>query len=146
MTDQTDRLGPVDYLVVALPDTPTRAGFSALLDVVDAGQIRILDLEVLVRAEDGALVVDTAEWGTRAGIDLAAFAGATSGLLDDEDREILAEQLTAGQSALVVVYEVLVLDPVVAAFTAAGATVLDEGPVGDDALLDALDLLGEDQA
>lgn len=146
MTAAEDRLGPVDYLVVALPDVPTRAGFRALLDVVDAGQVRILDLEVLVRAEDGALLVDTAEWGSRAGIDLAAFTGATSGLLDDEDRAVLAERLAVGQAALVVVYEVLVLDPVVAAFTAGGATILDEGPVGDDALLDALDLSGEDHA
>jgi hypothetical protein len=141
-----DRLGPVDYLVVRLPDDGARAGFDALLAVVDAGRVRILDLEVLVRSEDGVLLVETAAWGSRAGIDLGAFAGATSGLLDDEDRAVLAEQLDAGQSALVVVYEVLVLDPVLAAFTAAGGTVLDEGPVGDDALLDALDLIGEDQA
>lgn len=146
MTAQQDRLGPVDYLVVRLPDSGAPEGFDALLDVVDSGQVRILDLEVLVRSEEGVLLVETAAWGSRAGIDLGAFAGATSGLLDDEDRTVLAEQLVAGQSALVVVYEVLVLDPVVAAFAAAGGTVLDEGPVGDDALLDALDLLGEDQA
>lgn len=146
MTAHDDRLGPVDYLVVRLPKTPTTAGFTALLGAIDAGQIRLLDLEILRREDAGTLLVETAAWGAQVGVDLSEFDGATSQLLDDEDREILAAQLAVGESALVIVYEPLVIDPVVAAFVAAGGAVLDEGPIDDAPLLAALDTPEEVQS
>lgn len=138
MTEPSDHLGPVEYLVLTLPPTPRSGGFDALLGLVDSGQIRVLDLEIVRREDDGALVLATSSWGQEVGLDLTALDGATSGLLDDEDRDILVGRLGPGQTALVLVYEVLVLERVVAAFAADGAVVLDEGPVADDDLVDAV--------
>jgi hypothetical protein len=137
MTEPSDHLGPVEYLVLILPPTPSSGGFDALLELVDTGQIRVLDLEIVRREDDGALVLATTSWGQELGLDLTALDGATSGLLDDEDRDILVGRLGPGQTALVLVYEVLVLERVVAAFEADGAVVLDEGPVADDDLVAA---------
>ena len=51
-----DDLGPVDYIVLAFPtDRMTGEAFPLLLDLVDRGIIRILDLAFLRKDEDGTV-------------------------------------------------------------------------------------------
>jgi len=72
-----DDLGPMDYLAVEFPSGRiTGDGFGVLLDLVDRGVIRILDLEFVTKAPDGSLgVVDVAGLDTDPGLDLSPFAG-----------------------------------------------------------------------
>ena len=63
-TEQLQELGPIDYIVLEWAgDQPvTGEVMPLLLDLVDRGVIRILDLAFLVKAEDGSVAaIDLAE-------------------------------------------------------------------------------------
>ena len=87
MADETGVLGPISYLIIEIPGNKmTGEGFAALLDLVDRGTIRILDLRFVRRDSDGsfeALELQDIDHDGR--FDLAVFAGASSGLLDESD-------------------------------------------------------------
>src|SRR5438034_11264452 len=83
----TDVMGPVGYLVVQFPGNKmTGEGFPILVDLVDRGLIRILDLVFATRGEDGSIrAVKLSDIDRDGRMDLAVFEGASSGLLDDSD-------------------------------------------------------------
>src|SRR5882672_197362 len=57
MADDLEELGPIDYLVVEFPGSRmTGEGLPILVDLVDRGIIRILDLEFVKRELDGSVV------------------------------------------------------------------------------------------
>ena len=128
-----DRFGPVDYVVIEFTDpAAVRPGFDRLVDLVDRGLIRVLDLE-FVHSIDG--VASTVPAG-RVDTSLAQFDGASSGLLDRADLDEVAANLPHGSTAAVLIYEDLPLLDVLDAWEAGGARVVSEGPV-DLADLDA---------
>jgi hypothetical protein len=100
-----DDLGPMDYLAVEFPSGRiTGDGFAVLLDLVDRGVIRILDLEFVTKAPDGSIgVVDVAGLDTDPGLDLSPFAGASSGILDRSDIEEVGAAIGTGSVAAVLV-------------------------------------------
>jgi hypothetical protein len=54
MRDQMDTMGPVDYIVVEFPDTKVpKDVLPRLIDLVDQGTVRILDLAFLRKQADG---------------------------------------------------------------------------------------------
>ncbi|HEY3834861.1 MAG TPA: DUF6325 family protein, partial [Acidimicrobiia bacterium] len=79
MADDTT-LGPVAYLVVEFPpSTPTGRGLSALVDLVDAGIIHILDLVFVRKGDDGVTrMAAIADFDGDGELDLAVFEGASS--------------------------------------------------------------------
>src|SRR3954447_17740266 len=84
---ELDQMGPVDYLVVAFPtDRMTGEAFPLLVDLVDRGIIRILDLAFVRKEHDGTTTtlsqVDVERMQV---LDAALFDGAASGLLDETD-------------------------------------------------------------
>jgi hypothetical protein len=99
-----DHLGPVDYVVVAFSESSAvRAGFDRLLELVDAGLIRVLDLEFVTNADGVARTVPASQ----AGPEFSLFEGAASGLLDCDDLDAVAARLAPGATAAVLVYEEL---------------------------------------
>jgi hypothetical protein len=89
MTEQLDRdaveeMGPVDYLVVEFPGSKmTGEGLPLLVDLVDRGIIRILDLVFVKKELDGSVSgLAVADFDADGELDLAVFEGASSGLLD----------------------------------------------------------------
>jgi len=136
----SDVLAPVDYIVVEFPDgIPTAGGFDQLIDLVDRDVIRILDVEFIVK--DGASVraVSTEELSGRGEVDLTAWDGASSGLLDDEDLAAIGEEMGDGGLAVVVVFENVWVLGLVDTWSAAGARLIFDGAVPAGDLLDALD-------
>ena len=87
MADETGVLGPVSYLIVEFPGNKmTGEGFATLLDLVDRGVIRILDLMFVRRDSDGSMrALDLQDIDHDGQFDLAVFAGASSGLLGESD-------------------------------------------------------------
>lgn len=126
MAADDDRFGPVDFVVVQFPGGRVdAAGFAQLLDLVDRGLIRVLDLEFVTVREGEVHTVPAAELGDA----VAAFEGAGSGLLDREDLAEVAVQLQPGSVAAVLIYEELSLLGVLQAFEASGASVVAGGTV-----------------
>ena len=136
-----DDLGPMDYLAVEFPSGRiTGDGFAVLLDLVDRGVVRILDLEFVTKSPDGGIgVVDVAGLDTDPGLDLSPFAGASSGILDRSDIEEVGAAIGTGSVAAVLVYEELVIFPLIAAWRRGGARVIAEGQISAEDSVLALD-------
>jgi len=133
-------LGPIAYVAVEFPGGVVGAeGFRELLALVERQAIRVLDLEFVTPADGGVRTVEPASLGTADGLDMSAFDGASSGILDAEDLASLGARLTAGSVAAVLVYEELSMLQVLASWESAGANLLAEGPVDAGELISALD-------
>jgi len=93
--DIQDRLGPVDVVIIEFPaGTLEAAGFEALLDAVNKGVVRVLDIELVSHGTDGSVtLVDLDDAAAEFG--LSDLVGASSGLLDDEARSERIGQLIA---------------------------------------------------
>ena len=85
MADETT-LGPISYLIVQFPGNKmTGEGFPILVDLVDRGVIRILDLMFVTRDADGSMAaMELRDFDADGELDLAVFEGASSGLLDEQ--------------------------------------------------------------
>jgi hypothetical protein len=136
-------LGPVDYLVVAFPtDRMTGDAFRMLVDLVDRGIIRILDLAFVRKEHDGTVTtlsqVDVERMRV---LDTALFDGAASGLLDQTDLSEAATAMDPGTAAAVLVYENVWATPFATALRRAGGQLVAAGRIPVQALLEALDQL-----
>jgi hypothetical protein len=141
MSDETDELGPVDYLIVEFPGSRmTGEGLPILIDLVDRGIIRILDLVFARKARNGSLTVLTVEdLGGDGNLDLAIFEGASSGLLEMDDIEEAGGVLTAGSTAAILVYENLWAVPMISALKRADAQLVASGRIAVADLESAVD-------
>lgn len=143
MTTNEDALGPISYLIVEFPGNKmTGEGFPALVDLVDRGLIRILDLTFVTRNDDGSVVaMELADLDGDGSLDLAIFEGASSGLLDDSDRAEAAAAIEPGSSAGILLFENRWAVPFVQALRNSEAQVIAAGYVPVDAMLESLDAI-----
>jgi hypothetical protein len=138
--DSLDEMGPIDYLVLEWPGRqPTGEAVPYLIDLVDRGLVRILDLAFIAKDEEGNVVeLEIADLG-EAVAELAIFEGARSGLLDDDDHAEVASALEPGTSAAVLVYENAWAGPFAAAVRRSGGQLVASGRIPVQAILAALD-------
>ncbi|HET9778234.1 MAG TPA: DUF6325 family protein [Propionibacteriaceae bacterium] len=140
--------GPIDYLAVEFPEARMRGeGLAALLDLVDGGIIRLLDLRAVTREADGTFtavaVTDLDNDGT---LDLAVFEGVESGLLDDDDLQRAADLIEPGKVVALLVYENTWAIPFVNAMRRVGAELIASGRIPADDVIAALDSLEAEEA
>src|SRR5262245_39205775 len=107
MPDDTNELGPVSYLIVEFPGNKmTGEGLAELVDLVDRGLVRVLDLLFVTRDDDGSIqTVELQDVDHDGVLDIAVFEGASSGLLDDSDLADAASVIEPGSSAGVLIIE-----------------------------------------
>jgi len=134
-------MGPISYLIVEFPGSKmTGEGFPALVDLVDRGLIRILDLMFVTKETDGTVraleLRDIDHDGT---LDLAIFEGASSGLLDDADLGDAGSVLEAGSSAGILLFENRWALPFVQALRSSDAQLVAAGYIPMDALASSLE-------
>lgn len=138
---ELEELGPIDYIVMEWPGAFPDASEvkPLLLDLVDRGIIRILDVAFVAKDEDGS--VSGLEVGELKQVAeaFAEFEGASSGLLGFEDLQEAAGVLEPGTSAAVLVWENRWAAPVAAALRRSGGQLVASGRLPTQAILAALD-------
>jgi len=121
---------------------PNGEAFPHLLDLVDRGLIRILDLSFVEKDEAGnVLEIDIADFDGDGTNDLAVFTGASSGLLNEEDYADASAALEPGTAAAILVWENVWAAPFATALRNSGAQMVDSGRIPINALIAALDEL-----
>ena len=133
-------MGPIDYIVVEWPGKqPTGEAAPLLVDLVDRGLIRILDLAFVVKGDDGSVAgIEISDLGNQVE-ELKVFDGASSGLLADDDVEAAGEALEPGTSAALLVYENVWAAPFATAVRNSGGQLVASGRVPVQAIVAALD-------
>jgi hypothetical protein len=124
-------MGPIDYVVLEWPGRqPTGEAAPLILDLVDKGIIRILDVAFLAKGEDG-------EVATFDG--LAEFDGASSGLIGEDDLAEAAAVLNPGTCAAVLIWENSWAAPVATALRRSGGQLVASGRIPVQAILASLE-------
>jgi hypothetical protein len=138
--NELDEMGPIDYLVIEWPDRqPSGEAAPLLVDLVDRGLIRVIDIAFLAKGEDGSVTtLDIASLAEQSE-SLKELAGASSGLLSEEDAGEAATALEPGSSAAILVAENRWAGPVAAALRRSGAQLVANGRIPVQAILAALD-------
>lgn len=137
-------MGPIDYVVIEWPGRqPTGEAAPIIVDLVERGIIRVLDLAFMTKAEDGTVAgVELAEVANEVA-ELKVFEGASSGLLVDEDLSAAGEALEPGTSAALLVYENTWAAPLATALRRSGGQLVAGGRIPVQAVLAALEEAGE---
>lgn len=139
MTVDIDTLGPVDWLVVEFPGSKFNHEIApALNDLVDRGLVRVLDLLLLKKEEDGSMEayeISDLEEGEIG--ELRALETGLAVLLSEDDVEAVAANLEPGSTAACLVFENTWAAPFASAMRRAGGQLVADGRIPVQALLAA---------
>ena len=135
-----DEMGPIDYLLVEWPGRQPQGELAPhLVELVDRGLIRVLDLVFISKDEDGTVtVLELADLGGEV-TELAVFEGAGSGLLGEEEVGEAGGVLEPGTAAALLVYENAWAAPFATALRRSGGQLVAGGRIPVQAVLAALD-------
>ena len=141
--EQLEEMGPVDYVVLEWPhQQPTGEAIPLILDLVDKGIIRILDIAVLAKDTDGTVAsLEIGSLGGNGANEFSEFEGAQTGLIGEDDLEEAAAVLEPGTMAAVLVWENRWAAPVAVALRRSGGQLVASGRIPIQAVLAALDAL-----
>ena len=136
-------MGPISYVIVQFPGNKmTGEGFPILVDLVDRGLIRILDLVFITRGDDGSTAVlelNDLDRDDNVEVDLAVFDGVSSGLIGESDIAEAANAVEPGSSAGVLLFENRWAASFVQALRRGGAELVAAGYIPQDDLVAALE-------
>jgi hypothetical protein len=138
--EDISEMGPIDYVVLEWPGRqPSGTVAPLIIDLHDRGIIRVLDVAVMVKDEAGQVAaVDLGELDDEG---FAAFDGASTGLLGQEDLEDAASALAPGTSAAILVWENRWAAPVAIAMRESGGQLVASGRIPIQAILASLEAL-----
>ena len=131
MTESVDELGPVDYLVVEFPGSKFNGEIApALIDLVERGIVRVLDLVLIRKDADGSFeafeLTDT-ELGDLG--ELIQLETGLAELLSADDVAVAAAALEPGSTAGLLIYENLWAAPFASAVRKSGGQLVANGRI-----------------
>ncbi|HZO36051.1 MAG TPA: DUF6325 family protein [Solirubrobacteraceae bacterium] len=141
-TRSVAEMGPIDYVVLEWPKLqPTGEVVPLIVDLVDRGVIRLLDVAFVAKDEDGSIVGFDIGGPESAAVGLDTFDGATSGLLDEEDLKQAADVIEPGAAAALLVWENTWAAPVATAMRRSGGQLVASGRIPIQAIVASLDAI-----
>ena len=136
-----DQLGPIDYVVVEFPagaSNFTGEMAAELVALVESGTIRLIDILILTKNEDGTIdameLSDIEELG-----ELQALEAQLADLLAEEDVEHLAASMDPGSKAGVLIWENLWAAPFAAAARRSGGQLIATGRIPIQAIIASIE-------
>ena len=136
-----DSLGPIDYIVVEFPagaSNFTGEMAEELLALVDAGTIRVIDVLILTKNDDGTVdameLSDIEQLGP-----LQAVEAQLAELLAAEDVEHLAAAMDPGSTAGVLIWENLWAAPFASAARRSGGQLIANGRIPIQAIIASIE-------
>jgi Family of unknown function (DUF6325) len=139
-TTTTDVHGPIDFVLLEFPrDQLTGEAAQALKDLVESGIVRLYDLALISKDPDGN--IDALELSDTALGDFASFAGASSGLLGDDDVREAGSAMEPNTLAVLIVYENTWAIPFVAAARNSGGELIASARIPASDIMATLDAL-----
>jgi hypothetical protein len=141
MPETIDELGPVDYIVVEFPGSKFNGEIApALIDLVDRGIIRVLDLIMIVKESDGSFdAIEIADLDESDIGELLRLETHIAELLSEEDVVSLAAAIEPGSTAALLVYENKWAAPFASAVRHSGGQLVANGRIPIQALVAALE-------
>lgn len=142
MNTTEELLGPIDIVVIGYPAGAPMRGDAVpiFLDLVDRGIIRVFDALVIKKNEDGSVSgLDISDLSEETAGDLTVFDGASTGMLGNEDAEVVAAELEPGEAAVIIMYENRWAAPFAAAVRRNGGRLIASERITAQDLVDALD-------
>jgi hypothetical protein len=145
--NELEEMGPIDYLLIEWPkQEPSGEVAPIVVDLVERGIVRVLDLAFIAREEDGSVTALTiSDLGEKVE-ELNVFEGASSGLVSDEDVAEAGSALDPGTIGALLVYENRWAAPFATAVRRTGGQLVANGRIPVQAVLAALDALEADAA
>jgi hypothetical protein len=145
--DDLGHMGPIDYVLIEWPGRQPNGEIAPIVvDLVERGIIRVLDLAFIAKAEDGSVAgLEISDLGDQ-GEQLRVFEGASSGLVSDQDIAEAADALDAGTAAALLVFENRWAAPFASAVRRSGGQLVANGRIPVQAILAALDAADEAEA
>jgi hypothetical protein len=139
VSTELEEMGPIDYVVLEWPGRQPRGEVAPLiLDLVDRGIIRVLDIAFMAKDDDGNVVAIELNELDGDGA-FAEFEGASTGLIGDDDLQEAANALEPGTSAAILVWENRWAAPVAVAVRQSGGQLVASGRIPVQAILAALE-------
>jgi hypothetical protein len=139
MPETLDLLGPVDWIVAEFPGSKCNGEIAPEIKAaVDRGTIRLLDLLVLKKEDDGAYEafemsdLDPSELG-----ELRAYEAELATVLSAQDVADIAETIEVGSSAAILVWENTWAAPIATAIRHAGGLLVASGRIPIQAIIAA---------
>src|SRR6187431_2822204 len=136
-----DDLGPVDYMVVEFPagaSTFTGEMAAELLALVDAGTIRLIDIVILTKDEDGAVeAVELADVGELG--ELQRLEAELAELLAADDIVHLAAAMEPNSTAGVLIWENTWAAPFASAARRSGGQLIANGRIPIQAIIASIE-------
>ena len=141
MTDSIDELGPVDYLVVEFPGSNfTGEIMPEMVDLVQRGVVRVLELVVIKKADDGSFeALEFDDLTDDVFGELREAERKLANLLSEDDVAAVVEALEPGSTAGLLIYENLWAAPFASAVRRAGGQVVAGGRIPTQQLLAVLE-------
>lgn len=140
MSEHMTELGPVDWLVLEFPGSRFRGEIAPILaGLVESGTIRVLDLVLVTKREDGS--VEARELTDADAEEIGALPALQSDLtlLTEEDVTSAAAAVEPGSTAALLVWENAWAAPFATAVRRAGAQLVATGRIPVPVLLEALE-------
>jgi hypothetical protein len=134
-------MGPISYLIAEFPGNKmTGEGFPILVDLVNQGVIRVLDLRFITKDLEGSVqAMQLSDIDGDGQFDMAVFEGASAGLIDESDFADAASVIEPGSSAGILIFENRWAIPFINALRRGQAELVAAGFIPIDSVIASLD-------
>jgi hypothetical protein len=140
--DDMTEMGPIDWLLLEFDLPLTGHAAPPLMDLVDRGLIRILDIMFIRKLSDGSVqAVEISDLPADEAVHVTVFDGLATGIMGEEDLAVAGEALEVDTRAIMLVFENTWAARFAVAVREAGGVLVDQGRIPVQSIVGALEEL-----